>query len=125
MNATNLAKTAYSAPGQPIRTARGAEYELLARVTRKLKQCGLSDQRQFAALAAAIYENRRLWSILAADLALPDNLLSERLRARLLYLAKFTDHHSRRVLAGESDVAVLVDINTAVMRGLRQTGGGA
>ena len=47
------------------------------------------------------------------------------LRAQLFYLYEFTDQHSRKVLAGNASIEVLVDINTAVMRGLRgETGAG-
>ena len=124
MNATTLAKTAYANPDQPIRTLRGIEYELFARVTHRLKSAGLGQGSTFAALARAVYENRRLWTVIATDVASDENALPAPLRARLFYLNEFTQHHSRRVLSGEAGIDVLVDINTSVMRGLRQAGGG-
>lgn len=123
MNATILAKTAYANPGQPTRTLRGTEYELFARVTHRLKQASGLAKTNFPALARALYDNRRLWTTLAADVAMPDNELPETLRARLFYLNEFTQTHSRKVLAGDASVDVLIDINTAIMRGLRQEGG--
>ena len=63
--------------------------------------------------------NLRLWSALAADLASPENALPPELRARLFYLYEFTAQHSRAILDGSGSASVLVDINTAVMRGLR------
>lgn len=123
MNATILAKTAYATPGQPTRTARGTEYELFARTTHRLKQAGLDANGNFPMLARALYENRRLWTALAADVALPTNGLPEQLRAQLFYLNEFTQAHSRKVLAGEASAEVLIDINTAIMRGLRREGG--
>lgn len=125
MYATTLAKTIYSNPGQPVRTARDTEFDLFARITRSLKQAATADKRHFPALAAAIYENRRLWTALAVDVADEENLLPDELRARILYLNKFTQAHSREVLAGEANTDILVEINTAIMRGLRQAGGTA
>jgi len=61
----------------------------------------------------------RLWSTLALDVAQPENGLPSALRAQLFYLYQFTTEHSRAVLKGAASVEVLVDINTAVMRGLR------
>ncbi|MGD9917179.1 MAG: flagellar biosynthesis regulator FlaF [Paenirhodobacter sp.] len=123
MNATILAKTAYANPGQPTRTARGTEYELFARITHRLKQACIDTDGNFSVLARALYENRRLWTALAADVALPANELPEQLRARLFYLNEFTQAHSRKVLSGEASAEVLIDINTAIMRGLRREGG--
>jgi len=123
VNATTLAKTAYTNPEQPIRTLRGIEYELFARVTHRLKSTSQGGTANFAALARAIYENRRLWTVIATDVSSTENALPAALRARLFYLNEFTQHHSRRVLAGEVGVEVLLDINTSIMRGLRQTGG--
>ena len=115
-----MAMMAYENPAQPIRTPRATEYEVFARVTRRLKQ---ADARSdFVELASAIHDNRRLWSILAADVSLPENPLPAPLRARLFYLAEFTQAHSRKVLLGQARADILVDINTAIMKGLRSEG---
>lgn len=123
MNATAMAKTAYSAPGQPTRTARGTEYELFARITHRLKAASSLGDVGFSTLARALHDNRQLWTTLAADVADPDNQLPPPLRARIFYLSEFTAQHTRKVLAGSADPEVLIDINTAIMRGLRQDGG--
>jgi flagellar protein FlaF len=123
VNATNLAKTAYSAPGQPTRTARGTEYELFARITHRLKAAQSLGDLGFSTLARALNDNRQLWTTLAADVADPDNQLPPMLRARIFYLSEFTTQHTRKVLAGTSGADILIDINTAIMRGLRQDGG--
>ncbi|WP_240664778.1 flagellar biosynthesis regulator FlaF [Paenirhodobacter ferrireducens] len=115
-----MAKTAYENPAQPIRTLRATEYEVFARVTRRMKQA--EARADFVELASAIHDNRRLWTILATDVALPQNPLPAPLRARLFYLAEFTQAHSRKVLLGQARAEVLVDINTAIMRGLRNEG---
>jgi flagellar protein FlaF len=120
-----LAKTAYANPEQPVRTARGTEFEVFARITRRLKQASGAGKAQFPALATAVYDNRKLWTVLASDVADPENELPSELRARLFYLNKFTQTHSRKVLAGEGSVDILVEINTSIMRGLRLEGGAA
>jgi flagellar protein FlaF len=123
VNATSLAKTAYSAPDQPIRTLRGTEYELFARITHRLRASQNLEKVGFSALARALHDNRSLWTTLAAEVADPKNQLPAPLRARLFYLAEFTNQHTSKVLAGTASCEVLIDINTAIMRGLRQEGG--
>lgn len=125
MNATLMAKTAYAAPGVPTRTPRGTEYEIFARITHRLQTARDLGPLGFSALARAIYENRRLWTALAADVADPENKLPAPLRARLFYLAEFTQSHSRQILSGKESVDILIEINTAIMRGLRQEGNNA
>lgn len=118
MNAFNMAKTAYSNSASPTRTLRGTEYDAFARITHRMKSSA-TDASKFNILATALYENNKLWSILAADVADKDNTLPKELRGRIFYLYEFSAQHSRKVLRKEASVDVLVDINTAVMRGLR------
>jgi flagellar protein FlaF len=122
----NYARTAYARPQAPTRTPRSIEYDLLAQITQRLTMAWAGRATDFPALAAAVNDNTRLWSTLAADVALPGNGLPAPLRAQLFYLFQFSEIHGRKVLAGQASVEVLTDINTAVMRGLRgDTGGGA
>jgi flagellar protein FlaF len=122
-----MAQRAYGAAARPLRTARGTEYELFAEVTAALVVAGrrpAEDEgfeargRHFAALVAAVHRNRQLWTALATDVASQGNALPKQLRAQLFYLAEFTEAQSRAVLRG-GDVASLVEINRAVMQGLR------
>lgn len=119
MNAINMARSAYATAAAPIKTSRSAEYEVIARITHRLQAAHDQGRDGFSALATALFENRRLWTSLAADVAEADNPLPEALRARIFYLMEFTNQHSRKVLAGDAEVGVLIDINTAIMRGLR------
>ena len=114
-----MAKTAYTANQAPIRTPRGTEYEAFARITHRLKTAS-ADTAPFPEFAAALHSNRQLWTLLAADVAERDNALPAELRARIFYLAEFTAQHTSKVLRGTDTADVLVDVNTAVMRGLRQ-----
>lgn len=115
------ARAGYAQPAGPTRTARGLEYDLFARITRRMTTAWADRKADFPALASALDENTRLWSTLAADVADPGNGLPAPLRAQLFYLFQFTADHSAKVLAGNAGIEVLVDINTAIMRGLRET----
>ncbi|WP_457649698.1 flagellar biosynthesis regulator FlaF [Profundibacter sp.] len=121
MNAFNMAKTAYTNSSAPTRTPRSTEYDAFAQITHHLKSASKSDS--FSALAAALHENNKLWTLLAADVSGKDNALPETLRGRIFYLYEFTAQHSRKVLRKEASADVLVDINTAIMRGLRSKEG--
>jgi flagellar protein FlaF len=118
MNATELARRAYAPVQSPLRTARATEHQALAEATARLQGAADAAPPDFRRLASAIHENRRLWTLLAADVAGSDNALPPALRAQLFYLAEFTAIHSRQVLKGLANVGPLIDINTAVMRGL-------
>jgi Flagellar biosynthesis regulator FlaF len=117
-----MAKTAYADPNQPTRTPRDTEYEAFARVTRRLKQASNPDAHDFPGLVSAVHDNRQLWNVLAADIALPENPLPGELRARLSYLAAFTRLHSQKILESKASVDILIEINTSIMRGLRYQG---
>lgn len=113
------AQKAYSRPDAPVRTPRGIEYELLARATQRMTSTNARREQDFPAFVAALSDNNRLWSVLGADVADPANGLPNKLRAQLFYLSRFTAEHTRSILDGKASVQVLIDINTAVMRGLR------
>lgn len=122
MNAHNLARTAYSSSTAPTRTPRSTEYEAFAKVTHRLKSA-LAPNGNFTALVSALYENNRLWTILAADVSGDENRLPADLRAGIFYLHEFTQHHTRQILQNKESADVLIDINAAIMRGLRSTEG--
>jgi len=72
----------------------------------------------FAALAAAVHENRRYWRLASDDLAGDGNKLPLPLRAQLLSLAAFVEKETGRILAGETTSEALIEVNRAVARGL-------
>ena len=116
---------AYASATRATGTAREIEHGIFSRVTGALSRA-IREDRPFPELATAMHENQRLWTALALDLADDRNALPEALRAQLLGLAQFVRNHTSSVLRGEAEASVLVEINTAVMRGLRgQAGTGA
>ncbi|MFD3191735.1 flagellar biosynthesis regulator FlaF [Sedimentitalea sp. HM32M-2] len=119
MNALSQAHRAYSAVSAPTRTARGTEYEAVARITTRIRSAYEKGPAGFPALAAALHDNRKLWNIFATDVADAGNPLPKDLKARLFYLAEFTNQHTSKVLARQASIQPLLEINTAILRGLR------
>jgi len=118
VNIIEQAKQAYAPKTSALRTGRSAEHQLFSEVTNRLRKTANGLPTSFPAFAEAIHANRAVWTHLAVQVADDDNALSQDLRARIFYLSEFTSFHSRKVLKGEADIGPLVDINTAMMRGL-------
>lgn len=123
MNALTHPKAGYTHPDASLRPMRSIEYEALARVTQRLAATWQSRKVDHPALVQALADNIGLWSTLAADVASPGNALPSSLRAQLFYLYEFSEVHTRRIMEGGASVEVLIDVNTAIMRGLRGQGG--
>lgn len=115
MNAIEQAHRAYAPSHSPTKSARSIEFQAFANIIGRMKACKDGD---FPALVAALQENRALWTLLAIDVADQSNAMPELLRAQIFYLAEFTNHQTSLILRGKAKVDILVDINTAVMRGL-------
>ncbi|MDQ2093997.1 flagellar biosynthesis regulator FlaF [Rhodalgimonas zhirmunskyi] len=118
MNAHSLAQAAYTRQDAQIRTPRATEYDVFARVTHNLRTAAAQGKPGFASLAEAVHKNRKLWTMLAADVADKDNALPKEVKARIIYLYEFTQAHSSKVLNKGASIAPLVEINAAMMRGL-------
>ncbi|RYH01576.1 flagellar biosynthesis regulatory protein FlaF [Salipiger sp. IMCC34102] len=118
MNAIDLARQAYAPVRPALKTERAVEAQLLTRITARLTQAG-SD---FPKAAAAVHENRRFWTTMAADVSAADNKLAPELRAQIFYLAEFSEQHGAQFLKGKVGLEPLIDINTAVIRGLNGVG---
>jgi flagellar protein FlaF len=63
--------------------------------------------------------------LFATQVADNENTLPKEVRARIVYLSEFTTEHSRKVLNRQASVDALIEVNTAIMRGLRGTGDAA
>ncbi len=118
---TNLAaaQIGYANAHAPTRSPTAIEYDILARITRRLKLSAEKGPSDFPALASALHDNKRLWNAFAIDVSDPTNKLPDSLRARLFYLAEFTHTHTRAVLARKAEVAPLIEVNLAILGGLR------
>ena len=113
-----MAQSAYRQASGPTRTDRDAEYAAFGTVTRRLKAIDGNDKDQFQELCEAVTLNQRLWSTLLGDLSLDGNGLPDALRAQLISLALFVNRHTHAVLSGRGSVDILIEINTAIMKGL-------
>ncbi len=122
MNAQHFARTTYGRPETPFRSPRQIEYDLFARVTGQMRRLVSGPAPRHGDLVQALHDNLRLWRALASDVSRPGNGLPPDLRARLRYLGDFTVQHSRKVMRQQAEIGVLIDINTAIMRGLRGEG---
>lgn len=118
MTSSYLAHAAYNPVQSAVTTDRGTEHAAFERVTAQLSRADRSDA-SVAERATALHDNRRLWALMAANVADSNNALPQGLRAQIFYLAEFTLLHSRKALSEGLSMAPLIDINTAVMRGLR------
>ena len=119
MNAISVAQKGYASTSAPTRTPRSVEYEAVARITHRIRLAQQEGERGIPALVEALHVNRKLWTIFAADVADADNTLPSNLKADLFSLAEFTRHHTSKVLARQAPVEPLLEVNTAIMRGLR------
>lgn len=120
MEAARRASSVYGNPKASFKSPRQVEYQAFAKITQDLKGATAERDSAFPRLAAALHENLRLWTIVATGVAVDENELPNGLRAQLFYLAEFTRAHTSKVLKGEAEAEALIDINTAIMKGLRQ-----
>ncbi len=117
----NLATNTYAQPNASVKSPKALEYDLFARMTRALTRVS-GPNAKYEEKAGALHANRMLWTKLAALVADPANALGADVRAGLLSLAQFSIAQTHRVLRDDADMTPLIDVNTAVMTGLRQTG---
>lgn len=114
----NLAYKAYSTVTTRTASDKQIEYALFSEITNALKDVAAQDTPPPAVWAEAIDRNLQLWLLLSVDLLNPENALDEGLRGSLLTLAEMVRRVSYQVLAGETAVSELVEINETIMKGL-------
>ncbi len=119
MNVVERAREGYGRNAVPIKSHRAAEYEAIARISHRLRSAAINRKQNYAEYVSALSENSKLWTTLAVDVAQAENNLPQELRARLFWLAEFTTHETRRLLKNDGDVGILIEINAAVLQGLR------
>lgn len=124
MTATLLAQAAYGAASTSVRTDRSNELGAFETITARLARAA-EPGASMALRADALHDNRRLWTMLATDVAASGNNLPQGLRAQIFYLAEFSLLQSRAALRDPSALGALIDINRSVMRGLAGVAGPA
>lgn len=123
MNASSLAQQAYSSVSSSTRTERDIEYRLIAQVSHRMRAAAKNkNPANYSKLISALNDNVKLWTQLAIDVSSSENGLPQELRARIFYLAEFVQQHTQKVMAKEAGIAVLLQINAAVLKGLSGRG---
>lgn len=118
MNAQSLAKRAYTQTARSTKTPRGVEYELIARITHRIKAAAEAGPLAYPKLVEALSDNQRLWTTLACDVADEENALPQELRAQIFYLAEFVQQQTSKVLSKKGRITPLLEVNAAILRGL-------
>lgn len=121
MNNTYLAKQGYKAVQKEAASDKAIELRVFMSVTAQLKSVDAENKLEFPKLCDAVLENLKLWKILFLDLINPSNTLPQEIKTSLIQLSDFTTAHSRKVLLGEATPEALIDVNSAIIAGLRQS----
>ena len=118
-----LAFKAYGEVTQRTAGERDIEYALFRQITDALEHVAKTDDVQPTEWAEALHRNQQLWTTIAIDLLHPDNALPVETRKSLLYLSEFVRQSSLKILAGNGEIADLIEINHTVMKGLSGSAG--
>ncbi|WP_040820723.1 flagellar biosynthesis regulator FlaF [Thalassobium sp. R2A62] len=118
MNTLQMAQDVYASSINITHSDRSIEHAAFSKITGRIASASANGKAGFHDLVTALHENQRLWTLIAAEVASPENELPQDLRAQIFYLAEFTSVHTRQVLRQDATADALVDVNTAVMRGL-------
>lgn len=105
-----------------VQTPKTTEYQIFAKVTQSLRVAADNPNQDRGTTASALHDNRRLWTILATDLASDGNKMGESLKAGLLSIAAFSLSQSSKALKDHGRIASLIEVNMSVMKGLRGEG---
>lgn len=116
-----LAKNGYSTTLKSTAGPRGIEYAAFAQITRDLSIIDDRAPDYASKVTNALHKNLQLWAILADDVANDNNRLPDELRSKLFYLAEFTRAHTAKIYAGDAKADILIEINTAIMKGLKRS----
>jgi flagellar protein FlaF len=108
---------AYQRAATQADNPRELEYRAFGQVTAALVRVK-EEQAPAIVVAEAIDANRRLWNVLSADCAVPENRLPLALRGQIISLAMWVARYSSDVLRNGADVEPLIDINRVMMEGL-------
>ncbi|MEM7728182.1 MAG: flagellar biosynthesis regulator FlaF [Pseudomonadota bacterium] len=112
------AQSAYGNTGREIGSDKDVEVQVFQTAIARLRPLMGLDFKLTPTAAETLSENLKLWDTLTLDLIHPENQTADDLKAQLIGLAKFVRAHTIGLYGGNGTVDVLVDINTAVLKGL-------
>ncbi len=115
MYALQKAENSYFRNNPIISNHPRSEQAVIARVNEELKESAKNKDERYAIFAQALDRNRKLWIAIASDVADSGNLLPEKLRAQLFYLAEFVIQHTTKVLKGTESEEILLEINQYIL----------
>lgn len=110
----------YKTTQREFSSDQGIELKVFQKITSALKSVDETAPGGATKLAEALIDNAKLWNVLFIDLVNPDNTLPHDLKTSLISLAEFSQTHTRRALLGQAEHQVLIDINEAMIAGLRE-----
>ena len=119
MTAASFAQKAYKNSQRELTSEKAIELRVFAQITSRMRAADISAPGGMAKLAEALTDNMKLWNILFTDLSLESNKMANDLKAQIMSLAKFTQSQTLDVLAGRAKHDVLIDINQAMIDGMR------
>jgi flagellar protein FlaF len=96
---------------------RELEYRAFGQVTAALVRVR-DEKPPLGAIVEAVDANRRLWNMLSADCAVPQNQLPLALRGQIISLALWVARYSSEVLRNGADIDPLIEVNRTMMEGL-------
>jgi flagellar protein FlaF len=108
---------AYQRAATQADNPRELEYRAFGHVTAGLVRVKETAPEK-TVIAEALDANRRLWNVLSADCATPENQLPPTLRAQIVSLALWVSRYSSEVLRDGADIEPLIDVNRTMMEGL-------
>ncbi len=115
------ARRGYKTVQREMNSDKAVELKVFTSVTSALSRVDNDAIDGPAKLAEALVDNAKLWSVLFVDLVNPENTLPLDLKTSLITLAEFTQIQTLKVLGGEADHQILIDINQSIITGLRQS----
>lgn len=112
------ARSVYGNVGRSVGSDRDIEIQVFQTSIVRLRTIAGLDFKLTAEAAKILADNLKLWDMLTVDLAHPDNPMDKNLAAQLIGLSKFVRVHTMALYRGEGSADVLIDINTAILKGL-------
>ena len=112
---------AYATLEPALLDPKAAEARVVTQITRRLIALHADPDISFPNRVEALHDNRKLWRAIAVAVVSDANEMPDALRAGLAGLAGFVDRETSKLLAGQGDVRLLIEVNRRVIAGLAGT----